>query len=70
MKRCFSSPRTETVIFLKLFYYNALNDIDGLADKMTQVMADPKVFYSEFDPNLLPQNVVKAYLDFIRIGIN
>lgn len=43
------------------------NDIDGLADKMTQVMADPKVFYSPFDESLLPQNVAKNYLTFMNI---
>lgn len=47
-----------------------LNDINGLADKMTQVMANPKEFYSPFDTNLLPQNVAKAYLEFMRIGID
>lgn len=43
------------------------NDIDGLADKMTQVMADPKVFYSPFDESLLPKNVAKNYLTFMNI---
>lgn len=47
-----------------------MNDINGLAERMTQVMANPKEFCSEFDVNLLPQNVAKAYLAFMNINNN
>lgn len=48
----------------------ALNDLDALADKITQVMHEPQAFITPFSNHLLPSNVAKAYLDFMNVNIN
>lgn len=40
------------------------DDIDAIAEKISQAMKNPQQFYAEFDEALLPVEIAKKYLEF------
>lgn len=47
----------------------AIDNIQALADKMSDIMANPQAFHLPFNQQLLPHNVAKQYLHFMNIPI-
>lgn len=45
-----------------------VDDIDALAEKITDVMNTPDQFRVNFDPSFLPRNIAKKYLEYFRIA--
>ncbi|WP_299184600.1 glycosyltransferase [uncultured Psychrobacter sp.] len=43
-----------------------VDDIDAIADKLSQAMKNPNKFYATFDESLLPKEIAKEYLTFLR----
>ncbi|MGM8909581.1 glycosyltransferase [Psychrobacter sp. 1U1] len=43
-----------------------VDDIDAIADKLSQAMKNPNKFYATFDESLLPKEIAKQYLSFLR----
>lgn len=44
----------------------AVEDINALANKLKQLMLEPKTFITPFNTDLLPQSVASAYLAFMK----
>lgn len=45
----------------------SVDDVDGLADKIVQLMNNPTEFIAPFDDRFLPKNIAEQYLDYFSI---
>lgn len=46
-----------------------VDDVDGLADKIAQLMDNPADFIAPFDDKFLPKNIAQQYLDYFSISL-
>lgn len=63
---CQSGPRE----MLPEHHLMITDDIDDIAQKLTQAMRNPENFKAEFDENLLPESIAQQYVDFVETHVS
>lgn len=43
-----------------------IDNVDAVAEKLSQAMKNPQQFYADFDEALLPKEIAKKYLEFVQ----